>query len=198
VLSKIWSRNIEIWQGGRDAPPIQNSTKTGYYLKKYLNPNVKIGSGENVIQRHTFYIFRLGEMYLNYAEAMNEAFGPEADPEGFGMTALEAVNTIRTRAEMPNFPNGLSKEDFRNKLINERRVELAFENHRFWDVRRWEIANEVLNQDLIGITVVKVGDNQFDYTRKIVETRRFDEKMYLYPIPYSETIKASLEQNVGW
>ncbi len=83
-------------------------------------------------------------------------------------------------------------------MINERRVELAFENHRFWDVRRWEIANEVLNQDLIGITVVKVGDNQFDYTRKIVETRRFDEKMYLYPIPYSETIKASLEQNVGW
>ncbi len=191
-------RNIEIWQGGRDAPPIRNSTKTGYYLKKYLNPNVKIGSGENVIQRHTFYIFRLGEVYLNYAEAMNEAFGPEADPEGFGMTALEAVNAIRTRAEMPNFPNGLSKEDFRKKLINERRVELAFENHRFWDVRRWKIADEVLNQDLIGITVVKVGDNQFDYTRKIVETRKFDEKMYLYPIPYSETVKASLEQNVGW
>lgn len=192
------SRNIEIWEGGRDAPPIQNATKTGYYLKKYLNPDVRIGTGQNIIQRHTFYIFRLGEVYLNFSEAMNEAFGPESDPRGFGMTALDAVNVIRARANMPAFPSGLSKEAFREKLMNERRVELAFENHRFWDVRRWKIANDVLNQDLVGVTIEKIGDNQFKYTRKIVEKRYFNDKMYLYPIPYSESVKSNLEQNPGW
>lgn len=191
-------RNVEIWTGGKDAPPIQNATKTGYYLKKYLNPSVRIGEGQNTIQRHTFYIFRYGEMYLNYAEAMNETYGPESDPEGYGMTALEAVNVLRTRAEMPNLPNGLTKEAFRNRLINERRVELAFENHRFWDVRRWKIANSVLNDDLRGITIEKISDTEFVYSQQIVEKRVYNEKMNLYPIPYTETVKANLEQNPEW
>lgn len=195
----VWaSRNIEIWEGGRDAPPIQNATKTGYYLKKYMNPDVRIGVGENIIQRHTFYIFRLGEIYLNYAEAMNEVYGPDTDPNNFGMTALEAINIIRSRAQMPSIPQGLSKEAFRIRLMNERRIELAFENHRFWDVRRWKIANDVLNQDLMGVTVLKTSDNHFVYTRRVVEKRIFDEKMYLYPIPYTETVKAGIEQNPGW
>ena len=126
---------------------------------------------------------------------MNEVHGPELDPDGLGMTALEAINVIRTRAGMPNIPNGLSKDAFRKRVINERRVELAFENHRYWDVKRWKIANDVLNEDLLGMTIVKTGDNQFTYTRKVVEQRFFSDKMYLYPIPYSETVKTNLEQN---
>jgi hypothetical protein len=191
-------RNVEIWDGGLDAPPIQNATKTGYYLKKYMNSSVRIGAGQNITQRHTWYIFRLGEVYLNYAEAMNEAFGPESDPEGFGMTALEAVNLIRKRANMPDFEPGLSREAFRNGLRNERRVELAFENHRFWDVRRWKIGTEMFNGNLRGVQIQKINDTQFSYTPKTVESRTYEEKMNLYPIPYSETVKANLTQNPGW
>jgi hypothetical protein len=190
-------RKVEIWNGGLDAPPIQNATKTGYYLKKYMNSSVRIGAGQNVVQRHTFYIFRLGEIYLNLAEAMNEAYGPEADPDGIGMTALEAVNLIRNRAGMPDFDSGMTKETFRDKLRNERRVELSFENHRFWDVRRWKIGTEVFNEDLRGIQVVKTG-NTFTCIPRVVESRSFDEKLNLYPIPYTETIIANISQNPGW
>jgi hypothetical protein len=137
-------------------------------------------------------------MYLNFAEAMNEAYGPEADPEGLGMTALEAVNRIRERANMPGFGAGMSKEAFRDRLRNERRVELAFENHRFWDVRRWETGRETLGSDVRGVRIEKLNDSQFSYTPKIVEKRSFEEKMNLYPIPYSEVIKANLNQNPGW
>ncbi|MDR1221270.1 MAG: RagB/SusD family nutrient uptake outer membrane protein [Tannerella sp.] len=191
-------RKVETWEGGLDAPPIQNATKTGYYLKKYMNPAVRIGGGQNITQRHTLYILRLGEMYLNFAEAMNEAYGPEADPEGLGMTALEAVNRIRERANMPGFGAGMSQEAFRNRLRNERRVELAFENHRFWDVRRWKTGRETLGSDVRGVRIEKLNDSQFSYTPKIVEKRSFEEKMNLYPIPYSEVIKANLNQNPGW
>ena len=194
-----WSgRAVETFNGGLDGPPVLNATKTGYYLKKYLNSAVKIGSGQNIVQRHTWYLFRLGEVYLNLAEAMNEAYGPESDPDGVGMTALEAVNMIRSRAGMPDFPTALSKAEFRAKLQNERRVELAFENHRFWDVRRWEIGNETLDTELRGITIEKVNDSTFTYTQKVVENRVFEEKMNLYPIPYTEVVKANLDQNAGW
>lgn len=196
-MSSWAGRNVEIWEGGRDAPPIQNATKTGYYLKKYLNPSVRIGSGENIVQRHTWYLFRFGEIYLNLAEAMNEAYGPENDPDGIGMTALDAVNMIRSRAQMPDFPSGLSREEFRIKLRNERRIELAFENHRFWDIKRWKIGSETLGADLKGVSVER-NNLEFTYSIKTVEKRVFDEKMNLYPIPYSETIKSNLEQNPGW
>lgn len=193
-----FGRQIEVWNGGLDGPPLMNATKTGYYLKKYLNPAVRIGSGQNITQRHTWYLFRLAEIYLNLAEAMNEAYGPDGDPDGIGMTATEAVNIIRNRAGMPNFPSGLTKEQFRSKLQNERRVELAFENHRFWDVRRWKIGPQTLGEQLRGVIIEKVDDTTFNYIPKVVESRVFEDKMYLYPIPYTETVKANLEQNEGW
>jgi hypothetical protein len=77
-------------------------------------------------------------------------------------------------------------------------VELAFENHRFWDVRRWKIGNGTLDDELRGITIEKVNDTTFTYTSKVVENRVFEEKMNLYPIPYTEVVKANLEQNSGW
>jgi hypothetical protein len=189
-------REVQIWDGGLDGPPIQNATKTGYYLKKYLNPNVKIGSGQNITQRHTWYLFRLGEIYLNFAEAMNEAYGP--DVRVYDMTARDAVNAIRKRAKMPEFPTGMSKEDFRKKLKNERRVELAFEGHRFWDVRRWGDGNKTFNADLRGMVIEKISTTQYKYTEKVVEKRVFEDKFNLYPIPYSEVVKSNLEQNPGW
>lgn len=191
-------RNVEIWMGGLDGPQVLNSSKTGYYIKKYLNPAVEIGSGQEIVQRHTWYYFRLGEMYLNLAEAMNEAYGPDSDPDGIGMTATDAVNQIRTRVSMPNFPQGLSQDEFRIKLQNERRVELAFENHRFWDVRRWQIGSQTIGEDLRGMKIEKMDDNSFKYTPIVIESRKFQEKMNLYPIPYSEVVKANIKQNPGW
>lgn len=196
--STWFGRPVEIWEGGRDAPPIQNATKTGYYLKKYMNVAVRIGAGQNTTQRHTWYLFRLGEVYLNLAEAMNEAYGPEADPDGVGMTALQAVNLIRDRAKMPRVAAGITKDELRVRLRNERRVELAFENHRFWDVRRWMIGQSTLGADLRGVDVRKVGETGFSYTYKTVENRVFEDRMNLYPIPYSEVMKAKLTQNPGW
>ncbi len=191
-------RTVEIWEGGLDASPILNATKTGYYLKKYLNSSVKIGAGQDITQRHTWYIFRFGEIYLNLAEAMNEAYGPETDPDAVGMTALDAVNRIRNRAGMPDFPTGLSKDAFRIKLQNERRVEFAFENQRYWDVKRWKIGSQAFGGNLLGVTIQKVGENQFNYTTKVVESRTYAEKMNLYPIPFTEVVKANLAQNDGW
>ncbi len=197
--TSFWSgREVQTWNGGLDAPPIQNASKTGYYLKKYLNQNVKIGSGQNITQRHTWYLFRMGEIYLNFAEAANELMDNPDQKTEWGMSARDAVNVIRKRARMPNFPEGMTKEAFREKLRNERRVELAFEGHRFWDVRRWNIGKETLGADLRGVVVEKISNNQYRYTYKVVEKRYFDDKMNLYPIPYAETIKAGLQQNPGW
>lgn len=195
----FWSgREVEIWTGGKDATPIQNATKTGYYLRKYQNQNVRIGKDQNITQRHTWYLFRLAEIYLNFAEAANELSDNPDQKTVWGMSARDAVNKIRSRSRMPDFPAGMTKDAFREKLQNERRIELAFEGHRFWDVKRWKIGDKTLGSDLRGVVIEKVSNSEFTYTEKVVEKRRFEEKMYLYPIPYSETIKAGIKQNPGW
>jgi hypothetical protein len=98
---------------------------------------------------------------------------------------------------MKGFPKGLTKDEFRTKLRNERRVELAFEDHRFWDVRRWKIGAETT--DINGISAVLNQFGGYIYSPMDVETRVWDEKMNLYPIPQSERFKNSeLSQNPGW
>lgn len=189
---------IEIWNGGLNAPPKLNATKTGYYLKKYVMESVSLSPTSPSTKIHVWVLFRFGEVLLNYAEAMNEAYGPfAAGPGSLQMTATDAVNLIRDRAGMPHYPGGMTKEDFRNKLRNERRVELAFEDHRFWDIRRWEIGNSTTA--IYGVDVVKSGDGKLSYTTKLVENRVWDDRMYLYPIPQTELfINNSLTQNKGW
>jgi len=189
-------QNVEIWDGGRNAPPLDRATKTGYYLKKYVIESVNLDPTHTTQKEHTWVLFRYGEVLLNYAEAMNEAYGPE-DPANLGMTAREAVNMIRNRANMPDFPTGLTQDQFRKKLRNERMVELAFENHRFWDIRRWMIGPSTT--DIYGMDIKKNNDGSFSYHKKLVEKRAFEDKMYLYPIPESEILKnGNLNQNPGW
>lgn len=189
-------REVETWNGGLDGPPQPEATETGYYLKKYVIEDISISPPQTTTRTHTWVVFRYAEVLLNYAEAMNEAYGP-SDPAGMGMTAREAVNIVRQRAGMPNFPAGLSKADFREKLRNERRVELAFENHRFWDVRRWKIGPSTT--EIYGMEITRNEDGSFDYERKLVEERVWNERRNLYPIPQGEIVKnQALEQNQNW
>ncbi len=189
-------RRVEVWNGGRDGPPQERATKTGYYLKKYVVERVDLEPNNTTEAIHTWVLFRYAEVLLNYAEAMNEAYGPE-NPAEMGMTAREAVNRVRRRVDMPDFPSGMTKEAFREKLRNERRVELAFEDHRFWDLRRWKIGPQTT--DIYGMEITRNEDGSFDYERKLVEERVWGDRMYLYPIPQSEVfINESLQQNPGW
>ncbi|WP_242095152.1 MULTISPECIES: RagB/SusD family nutrient uptake outer membrane protein [Aestuariivivens] len=182
--------------GGSNGPPIINATKTGYYLKKYVIEAINLLPTNTTTREHTWVLFRYGEVLLNYAEAMNEAYGPE-NAADLGMTALDAVNEVRQRANMPNFPTGMSQEEFRDKLRNERMVELAFEDHRFWDIRRWKIGQQTTDIFQMEITPGDFGG--FDFEKKLLETRTFEERMNLYPIPQSELNKnQNLTQNTGW
>ena len=195
----IWKNlPVECWYGGLNAPPKTNATKTGYYLKKNVVESVILSAGQTTTAKHNGVIFRYGEVLLNYAEAMNEAYGPEvAGPAPLTMTSLAAVNLIRKRATMPNFPVGKSQDQFRTKLRNERRVELAFEDHRFWDIRRWKIGETTT--DIYGVDIQKDASNVITYTRKLVERRIWNDRMYFYPIPQRELfINNKLSQNQGW
>lgn len=194
--SEFKGRIMEIYPGGMDGEGIVNATRTGYYLKKYVNPDADLLQGRGTI--HAWIIFRLAEMYLNYAEAMNEAYGP-GDDHGYGLTALQAVNIVRSRTgvDMPSIPTSWTQEQLREKIRNERRVELCFEGHRMFDVRRWMIAEDVLNEPLAGVSVSRSGKNYL-YERKQVESRTFSRKMYLYPIPRTDLQISGWPQNPLW
>ena len=189
---------VEIWNGGLNAPPKRYATKTGYYLKKYLIEAISLSATAPSTRIHTWVLFRYGEVLLNYAEAMNEAYGPVTPGTGnLTLTALAAANLVRARATMPAFPATLTQDQFKNKLRNERRVELAFEDHRFWDIKRWKIGNTTTT--INGMDISKNGTGVLTFTPKVVEARIWDDKMNLYPIPQSElNINSGLVQNPGW
>lgn len=199
VNNSTWkSQPVEIWEGGANGKPRNRASKTGYYLRKYVDEGLDLTKSQTSLKQWIF--FRLAETYLNYAEAMNELYGPY-DEGGKGLSACAAVNLIRGRAgvKMPALPTNLSKEEFTERLRNERRIELAFEDHRMWDVRRWMIAGHTLGGDLKGVSIKKGDTDAFTYTPIVVEKRLFDTKMNLYPIPQSEIAKSNkLEQNTGW
>lgn len=191
---------IESYIGGRNGLPLAGATPTGYYLKKYLDKTIDIsaetGSGG---KRHSWITYRLGEFYLNYAEAVFNYLGnADAKDATFTMSAREAVNVIRSRSDvgMPAFPEGMTNDEFTKKYRRERMVELAFEGHRFWDIRRWKDGESQKN--IIQMQITKTGEDEYTYTR-VVSQRYWDDKMYLYPIPYSEILKnGNLTQNPRW
>lgn len=190
---------LETYQGGRNGLPLAGATPTGYYLKKYLDKTIDIststGSGPT---RHNWVTYRLGEFYLNYAEAVFNYLGSaDATDATFTMSAVDAVNVVRSRSDvnMPGFPTGLSNDEFTEKYRRERMVELAFEGHRFWDVRRWK--DGASQRSIIEMQITKNGD-RYTYNR-VPKSRYWDDKMYLFPIPDSEIRKnPNLTQNPGW
>jgi hypothetical protein len=190
---------LEIYVGGRNASPIAYATPTGYYLKKYVDGSTDISaSTSSGGKRHSWVTFRLGEFLLNYAEAAFKYFGSaDGKDDKFTMSAREAVNKVRKRTgvNMPDFPEGMNHDSFWSRYKNERMVELAFEGHRFWDVRRWKEGG-VKSIDRVVIT--KNSDDSFTYTRT-TKSLVWDDKMYFYPIPDTERRKnTNLTQNPGW
>ena len=183
---------IETFVGGFNAAPKYGATPTSYYLKKFVDGSCVTTADNQTSRRHTWIIFRLAEFYLDYAEAVYNATGSANDPT-FGMTANDAINVLRNRADiqMPKFTE--DGAEWVARYERERLVELAFENHRFWDVRRWKKGA----QYFASIQAAKI-TSEGQFTRSTI-TRQWNDKFNFYPIPQSELIKnPNLTQNPGW
>ena len=188
------------------------STRTGYYLKKLLREDVSPLSSSVIEQQHIYPRIRYTEIFLAYAEAANEAWGPKADPMGIGFTAYDVIKAIRNRAGlgydmygMP-LPEGdayleecaTDQAKMRALIRNERRIELCFENKRFWDLRRWMMP---LNETVKGMQIDRNEETgELTYTIIPVEERKYDNSYQCYgPIPKGEVLKwSNLKQNKGW
>lgn len=194
VNGSTWkNRIVETFVGGANGAPQNGASATSYYLKKYLVESVSLDPNNTTTAAHNWVLFRYAEVYLNYAEALYEAFGDanysDAD---FTLSPIAAVNVVRNRSTMPN----IIERNFRAQVRNERRVELAFEDHRFWDIRRWKIGTST-NQ-IYGVKIDKA-NNILSFNKVLVNSRVWDDKMYLYPISNSELFKnPNLVQNAGW
>ena len=196
--------NGSTWNGNvidesPNAPYDQRRTgasKTGYYLRKFLAPNLNLIEGGST--DHIWPLYRYAEVLLNYAEAMNEAYGPDADPKAYGMTAREALTEVRNSAST-SLPavTATSKQDFRDAVKQERRIELAFEDHRYWDLLRWKDAEVVLNRSIKGVQVRKNNLGGFQYTYPTVAYRTFYERNYYLPFTRKEIANSAgtLTQN---
>ena len=191
---------------------VATSTRTGYYLNKLLREDVSVNPSSNLTQYHIYPRIRYTEIFLAYAEAANDAWGPKAAPTGIGFTAYDVIKAIRERA-------GLGKDEYGRPLANgdeyleecatdqakmielirnERRIELCFENKRFWDLRRWKMP---LNETVKGVQIERnENTGELTYTIIDVEERRYDSSYQCYgPIPKSEVLKwSNLKQNKGW
>lgn len=176
------------------------STVTGYYLRKLLRTDVNLNPAAD--KRHFGARIRYTEIFLDYAEAANEAAGPKATVGGASFSAYDVIKALRKRAGVggdndPYLEECAQSQDKMRELIrNERRLELCFENHRFWDLRRWKVS---LNETAKGVEITTGSDGSLIYNYVDVEPRTYKDYQYYGPIPYSEIRKwSNLQQNDGW
>ncbi len=198
----IGGRKVQSYVGGADEISDFNTkhTRTGYYLRKYNNWRSGPGNNADGWAR----MFRLAELYMNFAEAANQSVGPDepVSANGRSMSAREAVNAVRARAGMPPFPIGMTKEAFAKKYRNERRIEFAFEDHRFFDLRRWKILNE--NGKFVTAMRITPSTSGYTYQRiKLMDRNSWQDKWLMYPVPQEEVTKVmglsgQNWQNPGW
>ena len=192
--------------------PTSSSTRTGYYLLKLLRDDVSPLASTLVEQQHIYPRIRYTEIFLAYAEAANDAWGPKVDGAGVGYTAYDVIKAIRERAGLGTDEIGMplpegdvyleecaaDKAKMTNLIRNERRLELCFENKRFWDLRRWQMP---LNETVMGMKIDRNEETgELTYTVIDVEARVFDNSYQCYgPIPKEEVLKwSNLKQNKGW
>ena len=192
-------RDIDLASKGTDDMSTQNATRTGYYLRKFMTDNLNLQ--QNATAQHMWVLYRHAELLLNYAEAMDEAYGPDAKPEGYALSAREALTEVRNSAStsLPKV-TATDKEQLRKAIKHERRVELAFEDHRYWDLIRWLDAEDVLNSTLEGVKISKTATGTPVYRNTSVEDRTFLERNYYLPFAMSEVMNSdgTLTQNPGY
>ena len=196
--NSLWlNADVETFLGGKDNPNAAiQKTKTSYYMRKFMGFFENVDDYTDV--RHDWVIFRYAEILLNYAEALNEASGPTD-------AVYDAIKQLRARAgidpgadSMYGLETGISADEMREIIQNERRIEMAFEEHRYWDLRRWKLASEVYNNPLNGLLITRSAGT-LNYNLQEVLQPSFQENRYFYPIPYSEVVKNSnMIQNPGW
>ncbi len=189
------SRKVETFVGGLDGlNKTIDYTKTGYYLKKFVNPSINLD--ENGTSMHSWILFRYAEALLNYAEAQNEAIG---SPDASVYARLSQVRTRSMGAAGNLEPSlGWTQDQMRQRIRNERRVEFAFEEHRFWDIRRWNIGTDILNKPIYGLKISN-GTTSAIKERFKVEDRLFEPRMNLCPISENAALKApTTGQTKGW
>lgn len=187
----VWQGvTTELYLGGKHRTDKKDAI-TGYFVRKYLPESVRERSSNQAY--HNWIYFRLAEMYLNYAEALNETLTkPNTE-------VYNAINAIRLRSGMPKLPDNLSRDEMRARIKNERAIELSFEEHRWWDVRRWMDGEKYFNGEMYEMEILKNEDGTLVYNPVPFETRIYTSKMNLYPIPKTEMDKNPLyKQNPGW
>ena len=199
VNGSNWNgRVIAEAKGESDDMSQANASRTGYYLKKFLTDELNLTQGATA--QHNWVAYRYAEVLLNYAEAVNEAYGPSVTPEGFPMTAKQALQAVRDRASisLPAISAG-TVDSFREAVKHERQVELAFEDHRYWDLIRWNDAKDVLNKPVQGVKVARAGSG-YSYTVVDVADRVFNARNNYLPFMRSEIENSggTLEQNPGY
>lgn len=188
-------QKVETYEGGKNKI-LNGSTRTGYYLRKYMNPSVSLDPVKPNKLEHHYILFRYAEILLNYAEAMYEWKGADATADECQLTARDALNLVRASADMKNVD--ATGDDFREKVRNERRIELAFEGHRFYDIRRWKIAGKEEVRNIYGVKITKSGDS-FSYEKVLLNKMYWNDKMFLFPFPQNEVyMNPNLGQNPGW
>jgi hypothetical protein len=173
-----------------------SGTKTGYFRYKTLYNFVVAGGSE--LDR-PWWLIRYAEILLNAAEATNEYQGPTAE-------IYVWLTDIRSRAgitpganNMYGLKENMTKDEMREAIRHERRVELAFEEHRFWDIRRWKIAPVTENAETHGMEITRAANGSFSYRTIVIRKHVFTDAMYFWPIPQSELVKSpALKQNPGY
>jgi len=191
LKNTVINTNVEDVDDGLTA--LSTSTVTGYYLKKLLREDVNLNPNSVSNQKHFNTHIRYTELFLNYAEAANEAWGPDESPTGF--TARQVIAAIRKRAGITQpdaYLQSVTGQDAMRTLIrNERRLELCFESFRFWDLRRWK-AN--LTEAVRGVRIENGAISYFTVENRVYN----NDYMHYGPLPYNEVIRYGLEQNAGW
>ena len=188
--------NAAATSAGTDGIYTSTGTTTGYFRYKMCN-NFGVGGGSELYR--PWVVMRYAEILLNAAEATNEYYGPVSEVYNW-------LIQIRSRAGIQAGANGLyglkpgmNKEEMRAAIWKERRVELAFEEHRFWDVRRWKIAPQTENAETHGMEITRAANGTFSYRTIVVRKHVFTDAMYFWPIPQSEIVKSpALIQNPGY
>ena len=185
-MSTEWGKTIHILDGTTNdgIDKTEYSTRTGYYMRKHLREDVSVETGKTSTQKHIIPIIRATEIFLNYAEAANEAWGPD----GTGSNGYSARDVIIRYGSF--VPRVTSKEDMRKLIHNERRIELSCEGARFWDLRRWK---DELTEPAKGIRL-----ENGTYKTVEVEKREYKPYMIYGPIPFNEVMKFGFDQNQGW